>query len=470
MANHHYELLGYRRSSDPGSADRVRATGPIGELLASLDDEPASLRRMRQLVAPLAAARGDRGLEVLGLDARIGEDGRLAGRATGLAGPLVSGVIRHILDDLTRHKTAARVDGSKVCYLYQPPIPSAAFARSLAVRVFSRITGSLRPTICTLQITTLCQCDCVHCSAALFTDRTRRELSTEELKSLVTQAVDMGVINVVFTGGEPLLRRDVFELVAHVPRERANVMMFTNGWSLTPHVARRLKDAGLFSIQVSLDDFRPERHDAFRRFPGCFDRALAGVRAAREAGLLVGLSTYATHQKVANDELREIVDIARGVGAHEVTIFDAVPTGRLMDSHDILLTREDKRKIVALQEECEARADLPVVVTQAFVNGPLGYGCFALRNQFYVTAYGDVTPCDFTPLKLGNVREERLLDVWDRALTHPAYRERSMECRMQCEAFRKEYIEPIPEEARLPHDAFAVAAGPPAPVRGVPCR
>jgi MoaA/NifB/PqqE/SkfB family radical SAM enzyme len=452
---HHYQLLGYKQSSN-GTGPRIQATGAVAEFLDGLSAEPVAVRRVRRLVAPLARLSGERGVEVLGLDASLDEKGRLQGRATGLAAPLISGMVRHILADLTEHKTAATIDGSKVCYLYQPPIPSEAFARSLAVRLFSRVSGSLRPTFCTLQVTTRCQCDCVHCSAALFTDHSRQELTTEEMKAVVSQALEMGVINVVYTGGEPLLRRDIYELVAHVPRTRANVMMFTNGWNLTADNARRLKDAGLFSIQISLDDYRPECHDQARRLKGCFHRALDGARRAREAGLLVGLSTYATHQKVEAGELEKMVELARKAEVHELTIFDAVPTGRLMKNREILLTPDDKRRIIELQHRCNATPEPPVVVTQAQVNGPTGYGCFAMRHQFYMTAFGDVTPCDFTPLKLGNVRETRLLDIWDRALTHPAYRQRSMECRMQCEAFRKQHIEPIPAEVQLPFDAFGV--------------
>ena len=312
-----------------------------------------------------------------------------------------------------------------------------------------------KPTTCTLQVTYRCQLDCQHCSAARFTTRERDELTTEEWLDVIKQAVDMGVYTVVFTGGEPLLREDIYELIASVDENRAQPAMFSNGLLLTDEVVAKLREAGLFSLMVSLDDCRPDVHDENRRVPGGFKRACEGVRRAVEGGLLVGVSTYAAPEDVADGRIEKIIETARDLGVHEITIFDIVPTGKLLPLEEkFLLDQDDKARIIELERDYNSRDGYPHVVTQAFVNGPLGAGCFAGFIQFYMTAYGDVNPCDFTPLTFGNICDESLETIWHRMLSHEAYGERSDHCRMQDPEFRRKYIDDIPEQILLPWPAF----------------
>jgi len=312
-----------------------------------------------------------------------------------------------------------------------------------------------RPTTCTLQVTYRCQLDCRHCSAARFTAQDREELTTAEWIDVVHQAVDLGVYNIVFTGGEPLLRPDIFELIASVDAERANAVMFSNGLLLTRERVERLRDAGLFSVMVSIDDCRPEVHDEYRRVPGGFAKTCEGIGRALDAGLLVGISTYAGPEDVREGRAEKMIELARDLGVHEITIFDTVPTGKLLPlQQDQLLSEEDKARLVELERTYNAREGYPHVITQAFINGPQGAGCFAGYIQFYMTAYGDVNPCDFTPLTFGNIRDESLESIWERMLGHEAYRRRSDHCRMQDPEFRRRYINDIPDDSLLPWPAF----------------
>jgi hypothetical protein len=144
-----------------------------------------------------------------------------------------------------------------------------------------------------------------------------------------------------------------------------------------------------------------------------------------------------------------------------------VPSLRLINSLSMFMMRgRQPVKPTACTLQVTARCQLnlerhynqqegyPHVTTQALVNGPEGSGCFGGFTQFYMTAYGDVDPCDFTPLTFGNIRDEPLTNIWACLLSHPAYSNRCRHCRMQDPEFRRQYIDPIPDDVLLPWPAF----------------
>jgi len=405
-----------------------------------------------------AAARLRKGheLKLLGLQFTVDPDTMtLSSQATGLLASLVRKDLRRLQERLQKQgRPLALREGGLVYSLYQPPVPSLRLINSLSMFMM-RGRRPYRPTACTLQITARCQLNCYHCSAARYTTPDRAELTTEEWLSVIRQAEDIGVTNIVFTGGEPLLRPDIFDLIAAVNRDRAQPMMFSNGLLLTEANVSRLVEAGLFSLMVSLDDPRPEEHNRLRRASRLFERATEGIRRVLETDILVGISTYAGPQDVREGRVEQMIEFGREVGVHEITIFDLVPTGKLLPlEQDQLLSPADKARLIELERQYNQQEGYPHITTQALVNGPEGSGCFAGCTQFYMTAYGDVDPCDFTPLTFGNIRDESLPDIWTRMLSHPAYSSRCNHCRMQDPEFRRQYIDPIPEDALLPWPAF----------------
>jgi MoaA/NifB/PqqE/SkfB family radical SAM enzyme len=306
------------------------------------------------------------------------------------------------------------------------------------------------PGTCTLSITPRCPCKCVHCSADRFVTQERRELTLDELKSVVDQAVDLGVSNVVFTGGEPMVRQDLYDLIAHVDKNRAHVMIFTSGVLLTEKNVERLAEAGLDSLNVSIDADSAATHDQLRRMPGAFEKAFEGARRARAAGILTGISTYGSHETVTGGSLEHILAMARDDGFHEVTIFDCVPTGKFLNAPEVRMGRKDIKRVRALAERFN-ESDHPMGITaQAKANAYDGGGCFGGFAQFYMTCYGDINPCDFNPITFGNVLDAPLETIWRRIVTHPEYAPHRHACRMQSERYRMKYVEPIRGQERLP--------------------
>ncbi|MGQ9732294.1 MAG: radical SAM/SPASM domain-containing protein [Candidatus Zipacnadales bacterium] len=447
MATYVYDLLTVEVPNSHSWS--VRARGYLANQKIDLVHKYALPMRLAGAVARL---RRQPEMQLLGLEITADPATRkVYGRPTGVLAPLFRRRVQRLCNNINRSgPPIATHNGFFVYTLYQPPVPSERMINHLA-RVLLEGRQPPRPTTCTLQVTTRCQLNCSHCSAARFKTNQREELSTEQWINAIRQAEDLGVNNVVFTGGEPLLRKDILELVRAVDPQRANVAMFTNGLLLTDEVVTALREAGLFSLMVSLDDVRPEVHDHLRRMPGSFAKATAGIKRALEGGLLVGISTYARPQDVHEGRLEQMIEFARELGVHEITIFDTVPTGKLLAlKQNELLSADDKMRLIALEKDYNARVGYPHVITQAFINGPQGVGCFAAYIQFYITAYGDVNPCDFTPLTFGNIQDEPLETIWSRMLSHPAYCRRSDHCRMQDPEFRRRYIDQIPPNALLP--------------------
>jgi len=427
-----------------------RLTGPLAPVMAGEESKRPILFGTLRAISKLAPRDG---IELLGVTCHFDASDLFHAKPTGLLGRAVGAKIISGLERVVNNKgwPIERRNDQLIFTMYQPAIPSALAMKVIASRVIHQNTGHPRPATATLQITARCQADCYHCSAARHRYKFRPELTTDQWKSVLRQIEEVGIVNIVFTGGEPLLRPDIYELISFVRKDESNAMMFTNGLLLTAENVKKLVDAGLFSLNVSVDSPDPKAHDELRKVHRCFERATEGAKRAREAGLIVGISTYATPERLRTGQIMEMIRLAKDVGAHEITIFDVVPTGKLLlEEAQHLLTDEDKDDLMRIEEEWNARREHPHVITQAHVNGPKGAGCYAGWFQFYMTAYGDMMPCDFTPLTVGNSLREPVDALWKRLANHPVYAEHCNHCRMQDAEFRAKYIDPIPDSGPFP--------------------
>lgn len=351
----------------------------------------------------------------------------------------------------------AEHNGLNVYTLYWPPAPSQAHARFFEAFWRTWFFEKPTPPVVTIAITDKCQCRCVHCSSDSSPEG-KHELSVKEMERIIDQCLSLGVCNVIFTGGEPLLHEDLEACIAMVPDDKSVCEVFTNGVALTPTRVASLKSAGLHAVKMSLDSPYPREHDTLRRRTGTFDAVERGVKIALEAGLLVGLSSYATNESIKDGKLERQVELAANWGVHEVTIFDVIATGRLRWSKNLQLTPESRETLLSQARSLnKAYAGVTRVISQSWTNSSSKFakyvGCLAATSQFHITADGYLTPCDFTPISFGNVRDSSIADIWDKLVQHPAYRQHCQECRMQNEEFRKKYIQSIPDDASLPFPA-----------------
>lgn len=341
--------------------------------------------------------------------------------------------------------------GSPVYSLYQTPPASEAGRRSLQMRLRRRFAGARIPAVATLAVNRACQCRCEHCSALYYNRSRQRELSTGEWREAIAQTLRLGATQIIFLGGEPLLRRDLGELLRSVDPERAQAILFTNGEYLSEPWAEALPERGLMGAFVSLDSVRAEEHDRLRGRPGLFERAVAGISSWRSRGYLVGVSSYLSPARLAAGIFEEMMELGRELDVNEVTFFDAIPSGPWLHREDCLLRPADRNLIRRLVASYRAKGDYPGISAQSLLtSGEGGAFCFAANTQFYLGAGGEMCPCDFTPLTVGRFPEEGLEALWRRMTASPPYRCRAKACRMQDKEFRRVWIDPIPAGAALP--------------------
>jgi MoaA/NifB/PqqE/SkfB family radical SAM enzyme len=312
-------------------------------------------------------------------------------------------------------------DGHPVYSLSTPALFSGPAAHFIARTLYRGIQNRNLPNLMSIAVTDGCNARCGHCSFYDAVEEPGRPLlSLEQLRQVIRDGQQLGVSIINLVGGEPLLRPDLPEVIASVDKSLSTVLLFTNGWHLAER-ARELRRAGLDSVYVSLDGADAGSHDQRRGTPGLFGRALAGLKAARRAGLSVGISTTLTPEDWAAGELPRRVELARRVGAHELLVFDALPCGRLQHRDDLVDHGDWVEAMVRSADIWNADPRYPGVVFSAYMTSHRSVGCACGTSYFYLSPYGDVMSCDFNHAIFGNVLDQPLWQVWERLSRDPDF-------------------------------------------------
>jgi radical SAM protein with 4Fe4S-binding SPASM domain len=276
--------------------------------------------------------------------------------------------------------------------------------------------------------TQACRLSCVHCSSNAGGPG-RNELSTLEAARLIDDLADAGVVDFAISGGEPLLRRDVVDLVRHAKDRGLAVGLGSSGLGLRRHLAR-LAATGLDRLQVSVDGTR-EQHDTLRRYPGLHALALSTIRDAIAAGLRVTMCCTINARN--HDSLEHVISAALECGVERVNFSRFVPTGRGTAALD--LSADEWRAAIerchTLQNAYAGRVQIVTHLAQMILLEPAlgtvpGFaGCQAGRGQACIAADGSVWPCVMLPIAVGNVRQRSFADIWRSAELIRALADRS---------------------------------------------
>jgi radical SAM protein with 4Fe4S-binding SPASM domain len=264
------------------------------------------------------------------------------------------------------------------------------------------------PLTAQVDLTYRCNERCEHC----YLDHDDKgEMTFEEISSLLGQLADAGVFFLVLSGGEPMLRRDFFDIVARARALLFNVKIKTNAVLVRTKEAQRLRALGVEQMQVSVYSHRAEIHDAVTKLPGSLRRTLEGIRALRAAGLKVAVANVMMRSNLADRQ--GVAAMARELGA----TYSADPTVTPMMSGDrsVLDLRIPGSELAGLFQDKELVGD-----PEAFCAPPAPVDddarnarpCSAGNSSCYISPYGDVFPCVQFPLPSGNVRSQTFLDIW----------------------------------------------------------
>jgi radical SAM protein with 4Fe4S-binding SPASM domain len=284
-----------------------------------------------------------------------------------------------------------------------------------------------------VNLTRRCNLACAHCYIDAGTRKHggKDELTTTEVKDLLDQVASRSTETmVVLTGGEPLLRRDLEELVVHGRDKWLSMVVGTNGVLLSEKRVKSLKAAGTMGLGISLDSLDPNRHDQFRGCPGSWEKTLSGMEACRRHEL-----PFQVHFSVTNDnagEISSMIQFTRDVGARVLNVFFLICTGRGESISDITPERYEQvlQELVVAQEQStdliiRARCaphfkrvayqrDPASPLTQA--EGYDGGGCPAGIHYCRVTPEGGITACPYLPEEEGSIRTQPFWDIWDQSL------------------------------------------------------
>ena len=288
-----------------------------------------------------------------------------------------------------------------------------------------------------LGITYSCQCNCSYCCAGLHNKDPERELREKDFKDVIDQINDFPSLftTVVFFGGEPLLRKEIFKLVKHSCERGLFTELETNGILLTSENVKRLKQAGLNHIVVRIEDVNPECHDRLSGFDGCFEKALQGIKYCVEKRLPCSITTVAFREKLQNGGLQKIVDLGKELNVSSVRILYPMAAGRWLENKKEILTSEEKKKIRAFLDPGFVYLESTYTCTPKSERI-----CPVLQKKFfYISCYGEIQPCPFVPLVFGNIRERSLNEIVEKMWGAPFLLEQLDDCMMNDINFRKKY-------------------------------
>lgn len=267
--------------------------------------------------------------------------------------------------------------------------------------------------------TNACNMYCAHCyrDAGCKADE---ELSTAEAKTLLEQIAKAGFKIMIFSGGEPLTRPDIVELVTYASSLGLRPVFGTNGTLITVDMARQLKKAGAMGMGISLDSMNAQKHDEFRRFPGAWEGAVRGMRNCREAGLPFQIHT--TIMDWNAPEIEDITDFAVREGAVAHHFFFLVPTGRAVSieaeslraqAYEETLTRIlKKQQEVPIELKPTCAPQFMRIAKQMGMNLRFGRGCLAGTSYCIISPKGQVQPCAYLNIPLGDVRKTPFDEIW----------------------------------------------------------
>jgi heme b synthase len=290
------------------------------------------------------------------------------------------------------------------------------------------------PRLIFWELTKRCNLACRHCRAEAEDVDYSGELGLDQVKRITDDIAAFASPILVLTGGEPLYRDDIFDIARYAVEKKIRVALATNGTLIDRGCARKIKDAGIARVSISIDGSTASSHDDFRGIPGSFDNALRGARLLREEGVEFQFNTTVTKRNV--HEIEDILKFAVNEGAAALHLFMLVPVGcgvKIAETdmissekyEEVLNWLYDRSKDtkIELKATCaphyyrvirqRAREEGRTLSFEQDGMAAMTRGCLAGSGVCFISHRGDVQPCGYLPLVAGNVLEDNFKKIWD---------------------------------------------------------
>jgi radical SAM protein with 4Fe4S-binding SPASM domain len=286
------------------------------------------------------------------------------------------------------------------------------------------------PRIISWNITLQCPLMCSHCYVDAGDEEVAGVLSTDEAFGVIDQIRATGTPIVVLSGGEPLLREDLYAIAQYGTEQGLRMVMGTSGYLIDHNVAVKLRDAGIRAVAISLDSKDPATHDLLRGVNGVWERAVAAIGYCREAGM--GVQINMTVMRSAIGDIEGVIALGTSLGVRDYQLFFPVPTGRARQAgagspeeyeeliRQVLIRYRDSG--LNIRPTC-APQFRRIAEGLGIKNPAWGRGCLAGITYCRIFANGDVTPCPYLPVSAGNVRTTPFREIWKNSPIFTALRD-----------------------------------------------
>lgn len=273
------------------------------------------------------------------------------------------------------------------------------------------------------EVTRSCNLACVHCRASSKKGPYPGELSTEECYTVIDDIASFAKPVIIITGGEPLLRQDIFKIIAYGRRKGLPMVMAPNGTLLNEENVEKIIASGIKRISISLDGADETSHDNFRQVKGAFQQAIKGIECAKKAGLEFQINSTITKRNI--NAIGDIITLAKQLGAKAYHLFLLVPTGRgkEMEKEELspleyettlrLLSHYKKDPSLEIKTTCAPHFNRVVLQDNPKEAASLrGRGCMGGVSFCFISHVGELQPCGYLELKCGNVRDMGFKKAW----------------------------------------------------------
>ncbi len=305
------------------------------------------------------------------------------------------------------------------------------------------------PFMVSYSITTKCNLKCKHCYSESIDQAAPDEMSTEEAFQLMDDLSKWGIGLLIIDGGEPLCREDLLDVVKNASSKGIRTVIGSNGTLIDEGMAKKMLNAGVMSVAISVDGADAQTHDSFRGMSGTFEQTLKGIEACRNARLPFQFNIVISKENLS--QLEDMLRLAVDYGADAAEVFDLVAAGRAKEECQEQVLSHDERKWV-MEWLAKYQEDYPIVIRvpgcpmyplllqekniqpRHFPKEMLqripyyGRGCAAGMPMGYVTVLsnGEVNPCMLLQVKLGNIREQSIVSIWEDSPVLAVLRQREL--------------------------------------------
>lgn len=310
------------------------------------------------------------------------------------------------------------------------------------------------PRLVAWEVTRKCNLNCVHCRASSERGPYPGELGKTKSLEVLDQITAAGKPILILTGGEPLLREDIFDLAGHGTRMGLRMVMATNGTLITPEIVEKMKDSGIKRVSISIDGADARDHDRFRQVPGAFKGAMKGIDLLKKGNVEFQINTTVTRHNVGRIEA--ILNLALDLGAAAHHIFLLVPTGRARDLVNQEIDSREYERLLhwflkagkdmplhlkatcaphyyrILRQEAHRRGER--VNFETYGLDAVTRGCLGGTGFCFISHDGIVQPCGYLEINSGDLKDRsfdwiwRNSEVFKQLRNHAAYKGKCGRC------------------------------------------